>query len=404
MMALGGPTLALSPSPGSPMQSMLSTLVPCRLMGATLATGLLGLAGVRAALPMLAPDPEVRFAGLVDDWQDEAPGHRVLEMRAINPEYDFMSRTFLVLALADRALANPAVADHHIALMDTIIADTLSAEAAHEQDHWLMSYWRPDGTLGTGRSLFVDGEVLVMVTARRILRDDAPWLQAETARRSELVRRNLGSGSDLPLAESYADEGWLFCHGMALMGLRAEEVLDGVDHRPLFEAFSATARSQLRDTDGSGMLVSSFTMDGASLDGPEGSSIWFATAALSVVDPALAQEQYALARGSLGRSILGLGYAREWAEDSPGQIDVDSGPIVPLLDASTSSSGFAIAAARVHGDDRWSAQLDDALGAAEALLRASPELAEWASNPVGDAVIVWGQGVGPLFDRLRPAA
>ena len=38
------------------------------------------------------------------------------------------------------------------------------------------------------------------------------------------------------------------------------------------------------------------------------------------------------------------------------------------------------------------------------LLQASPQLAEWASNPVGDAVIVWGQGVGPLFDRLRPAA
>jgi hypothetical protein len=149
------------------------------------------------------------------------------------------------------------------------------------------------------------------------------------------------------------------------------------------------------------MLVSEFTMDAVPGDGPEGSSIWFATTALSVVTPELAAEQYRLARRSLGRTVLGFGYSTEWPASSAGVADVDSGPIIPILQASTSASGFAVAAARVHQDMRWSAQLDDALGASEALLRLSPGLARWADNPVADAVLVWSQGVGPLFDEIR---
>ncbi len=357
------------------------------------------LVATRLLLPTLAPSESVRLDALQADWTDGIPGPRVLAMRDINPEYDFMSRTFLVLALADRALEDPTHRAEHLALIDTIIDDTLAAEARHGQAHWLMSYWRPEAVRGTGRSLFVDGEVLAMVTARRMISDDRPDLRNETALRSALVRANLGSASLLPVAESYADEGWLFCHAMAMLGLRAEEVLDGVDHGLLFARFESSARKHLLDPHGSGLLVSSFDMDAVPGDGPEGSTLWFAVSALSVVAPELAAEQYTLARDHLGRSVLA--YSREWPSDRPTAEDVDSGPILPFLEASTSASGFAIAAARVHHDDRYSAQLTDALGAAEALLQLSPALTEWAGNPVADAVIVWGQGVGPLFDRLE---
>ena len=360
------------------------------------------LLSVRLALPALAPSPDVRLDALQADWAQGLPGERVVAMRSLNPEYDFMSRTFLVLALADRAIAEPTLAHDHLRTIDAIIDDTLEAEARHGQDHWLMSYWQPDATVGTGRSLFVDGEVLVMVTARRMVRDDRPELKDETTRRARLVTHNLGSGGDLPFAESYADEGWLFCHAMAMLGLRAQEQLDGVDHSVLFTDFERAVRSTLIDPH-TGMLASEFTMEGATMDGPEGSSIWFVVSALDVVAPELAEEQYGLARQALGRSVLGLGYSREWPTGAEAFQDVDSGPIIPILDASTSASGFAIAAARVHDDHRFSAQLSDALGAAEAILQLSPQLAEIAGNPVADAVIVWGQGVGPLFDRLREA-
>ena len=360
------------------------------------------LLSVRLGLPALAPSPDVRLDALQADWAQGLPGERVVAMRSLNPEYDFMSRTFLVLALADRAIAEPTLAHDHLRTIDAIIDDTLEAEARHGQDHWLMSYWEPDATVGTGRSLFVDGEVLVMVTARRMVRDDRPELKDETTRRARLVTNNLGSGGDLPFAESYADEGWLFCHAMAMLGLRAQEQLDGTDHSALFTAFERAVRTTLIDPH-TGMLASEFTMGGTTMDGPEGSSIWFVVSALDVVAPELAEEQYGLARQALGRSVLGLGYSREWPTGAEAFQDVDSGPIIPILDASTSASGFAIAAARVHDDHRFSAQLTDALGAAEAILQLSPQLAEIAGNPVADAVIVWGQGVGPLFDRLREA-
>jgi len=359
------------------------------------------LVAVRFALPALAPDKDTRMKALKADWSSDSAGTRVLAMRSINPEYDFMSRTFLVMALADEALANPALRDENLATMDTIIENTLRTEERHGQAHWLMSYWRPEATVGTGRSLFVDGEVLVMVTARRMVADDRPELRTETTHRSQQVRANLGSGGVFPLAESYANEGWLFCHAMALLGLRAEEVLDGVDHQTVFESFETTARDRLIDPHGSGMLVSSFTMEGVPDDGAEGSSIWFSASALQVVLPELAREQYQHARRELGSSVLGLGYSREWPAHQSTVQDVDSGPIVPILGASTSASGFALAAARVHQDTRWTSQLDDALGAAEAMLRLSPELARWAGNPVADAVIVWGQGVGPMFRALE---
>ncbi len=379
---------------------MVHALRPRQLFASTLRVFIL-LAAVRFALPVLAPDAETRMTVLKDDWSSGTAGTRVLAMRSLNPEYDFMSRTFLVMALADEALADPHTKVENLALMDTIIARTLEMEDRQGQSHWLLSYWRPEGTVGTGRSLFVDGEILVMVTARRLVADDRPELRAETTRRSEQVRANLGSGGLPGLAESYANEGWLFCHAMALLGLRAEEVLDGVNNQDLFATFARTARDRLTDPRGSGMLVSSFTMDGSPDDGAEGSSIWFVASALHVVLPDLAREQYRHARHELGRSVLGLGYSREWPAHQSYVQDVDSGPLIPILEASTSASGFALAAARVHGDTRWTRQLDDALGAAEALLRVSPALTEWAGNPVADAVIVWGQGVGPMFRVLE---
>jgi hypothetical protein len=146
--------------------------------------------------------------------------------------------------------------------------------------------------------------------------------------------------------------------------------------------------------------VSEFSMDGTVGDGPEGSSIWFAATALKVIDPALAQDQYDGARHHLGRSIFGLGYAREWPEGSRSGVDVDSGPIVPILQASASSSGMAVVASRAFGDEHWNGQLVDALGAAEAVLAVDPHLAEMADNPVGRAVLLWGLGFGPVWDRL----
>ncbi len=356
--------------------------------------------GPRVIADAAAPDPADWRDALVADWAG-GPPEEVLAMRVYNPEYDLMSRTFLVLALADQAHIDEAERGLLIDTMDAIIADTLEQVETQGMHHYLLSYGRRAPFSGTGRSVFIDGELLVMMGARRLVQDDR-W-QAETSRYAAHVVDNIGAGSELPIAESYPDEAWAFCNAMAHLGLRMHEELDGADHHELREAFVAWARTSLVH-EPTGLLSSELDLSGRHHDGPEGSSIWFVTTALQVIDPDLAGEQYELARAALGGSVLGLGYAREWPEGHGNIADIDSGPIVPFIEASASSSGLAIAAARAHGDTRWSGQLEAALGAAEIVMAGMPHLAELADNPVGQGVILWGLGFGPTWEALGPPA
>lgn len=367
------------------------------------ARSLLVLAAMGGGLALGAPrlvqtSPDAWLSGQLDGWSDGQPPASLLEMRAMNPEWDFMARTFLVLALADRALvAEPARQQLLLDVMDAAIADTLGELEQHGQGWYLLSYADARPWRGTGRSLFIDGELAVMTGARRLVRDDR-W-QAEHKAAVASISENLGSSGPLPIAESYPDEGWTFCHALALVGLRMHEVLDGGDHARERDAFLALARSSLIEPD-TGLLVSEFDMQGRVQDGPEGSSIWAVAVALQVLEPELAADQYQRARVELGGTLLGWGYAREWPAGHGGPVDIDSGPLVPGLQASASSSGFALVASRAFGDDVWHRQLVSALGAAETVMAVSPGLAEAADNPVGQAVLLWGLGFGPVWERL----
>ena len=57
---------------------------------------------------------------LVAAWAAGGTPASFTEMRRINREYDFMARTFLVLALANDALSRPDGREAHLAAMDTI--------------------------------------------------------------------------------------------------------------------------------------------------------------------------------------------------------------------------------------------------------------------------------------------
>ena len=344
-----------------------------------------------------APDTDAWYEERVTEWAEGHTPASYTQMRRQNPEWDFMARTFLVLTLTEHALADPEETERAKQTIDAIIADTLAQEALHGPSRFLLSYWFRTPLRGNGRSLFVDGELLVMMGARRMIDDDA-W-QTEMSSRAALVASSLGAGSALPIAESYPDEGWLFCHAMAMVGLRMHEVLDDADHAALKSEWLAAIRSELVHPE-TGMLVSEFNMDGIHHDGPEGSSIWAVAVALQLLDPELARQQYELARQHLGGSVLMMGYAREWPRGHEGPIDIDSGPLVPFIDASASSSGFALLASQAFGSKRWNRQLHRALAAAFLVMKVDPFLAAAADNPVGQSVVLWGLSFGPLWERL----
>ncbi|MFO0559359.1 MAG: hypothetical protein U0269_15190 [Polyangiales bacterium] len=333
-------------------------------------------------------------------WADrDARTRELRRMRASNPEWDLMARTYLVLALANVALREARDRDAYVRAMDWLIDDTIAREREHGQGYFLLGYSRARPWINADqRSLFVDGELALMAAARRVVRDDREDLRSQLATRAAQIEAQMSAGP-IASAESYPDECWTFCNTVALAALRVREVLDGVDHSAIVQRWLAQARARLVDGE-TGLLVSSYTMDGAVREGPEGSSIFMVAHDLQVIDRAFAEDQYRRAKRELLREWLGFGFAREWPASSSRSADVDSGPTIPWVGANAGASGLAVLGAGSF-DDR----------AALAGLVASLELAAFpvseggsrrflASNAVGDAVLLYALVEGPLWREV----
>lgn len=336
-------------------------------------------------------------------WSD--PALRAVEverMRRSNAEWDFMGRTFLVLALADLALRDPAEQPRCLAAIDAVLDETRRLERTEGQAFFLLGYARSSPwVVPPGRSLFVDGEIALMEGARCLVAD-RPDLRPDLRERAAAMQTQM-ERSPVLSGESYPDECWTFCNTVALAAMRMQDVLEGSDHRAFFRRWVETARARLVHAP-TGLLISAYSVDGARVpQGPEGSSIWMAAHCLQVVDPAFARDQYQRARRELGAVVLGFGYAREWPASAQGPADVDSGPIVPGLEASASSSGLALLGAASFGDREYLGALVSSLELAAFPVREGETLRYAASNQVGDAVLLHALLHGPLWARLAPA-
>ena len=322
-------------------------------------------------------------------------------MRAVNPEWDFMNRTFSVLAFANLALGQAQDRprdERYLLAIDAIIEDTLATESADEMT-FLMSYARSGPFVDReARSLFLDGEIALMLAARQLVQRD-PAKTALLRERTARIARTMARSPSFS-GESYPNECWTFCNTTALAALAASDRVLGEDHGELSRAWLTYAKAHLVDAK-TGMLVSSYTYDGHVLDGPEGSSIWMNAHNLRLIDDAFAKDQYTRARRELGRTVLGFSYAREWPEGANARPDVDSGPIVPFFEASAGSSGMAFLGASAFGDGAYLNGLVTSLNFAAFPVSNGKTLHYQASNEVGDAVLLYALSFGPLHARIR---
>lgn len=333
-------------------------------------------------------------------WSDPVLKDREQEpMRRSNPEWDFMGRTFTVLALAEMSLQSPSAAATYLPVIDTIIDDTLMRDRAEGPWVFLMGYSKARPfNVTPARSLFVDGEIALMIGARRLVREKAEWI-GEFQDRLRHCLEPIQNSRTL-LAESYPDECWLFDHAAVMGALLMSDRLDGTSHVRFCKRWLALARTNLIDP-ATGLLGSEFAQDGRMLDGPEGSSIWFALHCLRLVDDEFARGQYDLARQELGRSLLGFGWSREWPPGHRNHADIDSGVVIPVLDASPGGSGLALIGAASFGDSRYLRSLCTSLNFAAFPSYKNGALKFTASNQVGDAAILYAMTLGPLWDRIR---
>ena len=328
-------------------------------------------------------------------WEDPAAREvEVARMRSSNAEWDFMGRTFLVLSLANMAIDEPAQRERYLRVIDTILDETLALEREKGMFFFMMDYARAGSfRANPARSVFLDGEIAMMLAARqRVARE--PRFDQPLQERVDAIVQSLSQGPVM-CGESYPNECWMFCNALAVAAVKMSDRLDSRDHSPFINQWLATVKEKLIHKE-SGLLVSSFTYDGQPMDGPEGSSIWTVAHFLNFVDPDFARDQYARARAQIGRSMLGFGYAKEWPPTWAGPMDVDSGPIVPIVGASAGSSGQALLGAASFQDDAWLRELLTSLQFAGFPTRDGDRLSYSASNQVGDAVLLYAMVCGPL--------
>ena len=326
------------------------------------------------------------------------PNGDVEVMRNVNPEWDWMSRTFTVLGLANRALEHEDERAVALGAMDRIIEEAL--EDGRDQERFLLPYARNKPFVDpAARSVFIDGELLMMIAARDLV-EQRPDFMSEASELASSIEGAMRRSPTLS-AESYPDECWTFCNTTALAALAMLDAARGDHaHAKLASDWVLQAKSKLVEPR-TGMLVSSFTCDGRVLDGPEGSSIWMSAANLLFVDDAFARDQYGRARRELGRTTLGFGWAREWPRDAEGHVDVDSGAIIPLTGASAGSSGFAVLGASAFRDDAFRDALLSSLELAAMPRDDASGRRYLASNRVGDAVLFDALSFGPLLKKVK---
>lgn len=311
-----------------------------------------------------------------------------------NPEWDLMVRTFSVLSFVNLALSEPARREEHLSVVDVLIARTLRDERQATEAFFLPYVKAAPFRDAAGRSLFVDGELALMLAARQVVEpraDYAPLLRE----RVDLITGQLERAPVLS-GESYPDEAWTFCNTVALAALRLSDRVDGRDHGALLRRWVVSAREHLTDA-GSGLLVSSFTYDGKAKDGPEGSTLWLSAHMLQVVDADFAREQYQRARAALLGQALGFAWAAEWPASAEAVEDVDSGPTIPWVNANAGSSGLALVGAAAFDDQQALDGLLTSLHFAAFPVHDDTGLRFAAGNPLADAVLLYSLVEGPLW-------
>lgn len=350
----------------------------------------------------MSPQADELLQGQLAFWND--PSRRAAEerqMRATNPEWDFMGRTYLAWSLANVALRDPSRKQECLRTLDDIIADTLNEERANGLYYFLMPYAHDQPFLQQPPgSQFVDGEIALAI-GMRLLVEDRPDLHPVLRARLARIAARMEASPSLS-AESYPDECWTFCNAVAVDALKIGDIVDGSDHSRLIARWLAFAKTKLIARK-SGLLVSTYTLHGLKTAGPQGSSIFMIVHCLQILDPDFARQQYLLARRELGREALGFGYATEWPRTWKGDQNVDSGAVIPGLDVSPGSTGMAALAAAPFGDRGYLDGLMTSVDYGAFPNRTHGGLRYYASNQVGDAVLLYALVQGPVWRRVMEA-
>ena len=239
--------------------------------------------------------------------------------------------------------------------------------------------------------VFWAGWTLLLAVEQARLSSTAADQQQVRTRATEL-QNALKSDPD-GFLDSYPGKAWPVDNMVAVAALaRADALLQVPGTAAIVSAWPARIAA-LRDA-ATGLLPHQLSSDGSAPEGPRGSSQALLLAFEPEVDPARAAQDYRQFVNTFVVRRFGFVGVREYPEDSPGEADTDSGPL--LLGVSASASAVALAAADRQRDDKLAEALNF-----EAELFGLP--VSWDGKrrygggklPIGDAFLVWARSQTP---------
>lgn len=296
--------------------------------------------------------------------------------RRYDAEWLFGTYMMAAVGFGNVAVERPEAREVAVARMEACL-DALLAEKtrAFDREAWgsdpLASL---DGDRGHVAYLGYAGLALSL---HRTLVRESRFAAREEAIVNALSRRFARSPSGL--VETYPGEVYPVDNAAALAALALHA--RATDAAPAGLAHGLDAIRASIDPE-SGLLAQNAVVGGASIArGPaRGSGTLLASWFLSYADEPTSASLWRAARGTLFRTVLGFGALNE-QKDGSSKADIDSGPVV--LGFGVSATGFALGAARAHGDrDAFRA-----LYATTHLFGAPKDGAYTTGGPLGDAIL-----------------
>lgn len=199
--------------------------------------------------------------------------------------------------------------------------------------------------------------------------------------------------SPTPFLTAYPGQAWPVDSTVAVAALRLHDAILPPRFAPTIDRWLRDASARLDPA--TGLLPHrADPRTGAPLEGARGSSQSIIARFLVEIDPAWGREQYGLFRRQFATTRSGIPGVREYPPGVRGGGDVDSGPLVFGLSAS--STVVTLGAANVHGDGALAGPLSG-VGEAAGLPLSWRGTKRYAFGrlPVGDAFLAWAQAARP---------
>jgi hypothetical protein len=381
-----------------------------RVLGRVMVTLLAGVAAIAFAGALCARDApslfrgelalQTRLADGVARW-----GDRDLDGAAFGTgsarfdgEWLFGSSMMAAAGLAQVALEHPELADRYDEPLARAIHRLLEPRASEfTRDAWNDEPLedldgKPDHAAHLGYLNFALG-------LHRLV--DAASPHADLNERISRALADKLARAPLGLLATYPGEVYPVDNAAVVASLVLRDRAAGrSDHAALAAAFGQRLSRDYVDPT-TGLLAQYVDAVTGARGAARGSGTLLAVYFLSFADRELSGALWASARRELEASRLGFGAMAEYPVGAPGSPDIDSGPVV--LGLGVSATGFALAGARIHGDEALYAKLWATTQLFGAPHDAAGVRTHVTGGPLGDAILL-AMATAPRATTARATA